>query len=86
MEWLVLVIIAGVVWVAFLTIRAIFRALFANSAVPTKDEKVVPGVQDGGMNEGDYHSGPEGYSPMTAYSESQYGSGFDDEAEWNEEH
>ena len=36
-----------------------------------------------GMNEGDYHSGPHGYSPGTAYPETQYGSGFDEEAEWN---
>jgi len=38
-----------------------------------------------GMNEGDYHSGPAGYSPMTAYPETQYGSGFDEDAEWHEE-
>jgi hypothetical protein len=37
------------------------------------------------MNQGDYHSGPEGYSANNAYSETQYGSGFDDEADWNEE-
>jgi hypothetical protein len=38
-----------------------------------------------GMNEGDYHSGPAGYSPMTAYPETQYGSGFDESADWHEE-
>jgi hypothetical protein len=38
-----------------------------------------------GMNEGDYHSGPAGYSPMTAYPETQYGSGFDEDADWHEE-
>ena len=37
------------------------------------------------MNEGDIHSGPNGYSPNTAYAETQYGSRFDEEAEWNEE-
>jgi len=36
------------------------------------------------MNEGDYHSGPYGYSAGTAYPETQYGSGFDEEAEWNQ--
>jgi hypothetical protein len=36
------------------------------------------------MNEGDFHSDPEGYSPNTAYLETQYGSGFDEDAEWNE--
>jgi hypothetical protein len=35
------------------------------------------------MNEGDVHSGPHGYSPNTAYPETQYGSDFDEEAEWN---
>jgi hypothetical protein len=38
------------------------------------------------MDQGDYHSGPEGYSPNTAYPETQYGSGFDEDADWNEEH
>lgn len=36
------------------------------------------------MNPGDYHSGSEGYSPNTAYPETQYGSMFDEDAEWNE--
>jgi hypothetical protein len=35
------------------------------------------------MNEGDVHYGPHGYSPNTAYPETQYGSDFDEEAEWN---
>jgi hypothetical protein len=37
------------------------------------------------MDEGDIHSGPHGYSPNTAYPGTQYGSRFDEEAEWNEE-
>lgn len=37
-----------------------------------------------GMNEGDYHSGVHGYSPNTAYPETQYGSGYDSQADWNE--
>ena len=36
------------------------------------------------VNEGDFHSGPAGYSPNTPYVETQYGSGFDDEADWAE--
>jgi hypothetical protein len=36
------------------------------------------------MDEGDYHSGPFGYSPNTPYPETQYGSNFDEDAEWNE--
>jgi hypothetical protein len=35
------------------------------------------------MDEGDVHSGPHGYSPNTPYVETQYGSDFDEEAEWN---
>ena len=37
------------------------------------------------MDEGDYHSGPHGYSPNTPYQETQYGSRFDEEADWNHE-
>jgi hypothetical protein len=37
------------------------------------------------MNEGDFHSGPEGYSPNTAYPETQYGSMFDEDADWHDE-
>jgi hypothetical protein len=36
------------------------------------------------MNEGDFHSGPAGYSPNSTYPETQYGSGFYEDAEWNE--
>lgn len=38
-----------------------------------------------GMNNGDYYNGPHGYSPMTGYPETQYGSGFNEDAEWNHE-
>ena len=40
---------------------------------------------DQSMNEGDIHSGPYGYSPNTPYQETQYGSRFDEEADWNED-
>jgi len=36
------------------------------------------------MDEGDMHSGPHGYSANTAYPDTQYGSGFDEDAEWNQ--
>lgn len=32
-------------------------------------------AQSSFMNEGDFHSGPNGYSPNTAYPETFYGSG-----------
>jgi len=51
-----------------------------NTPMPEQDKP------DPYMDEGDYHSGPEGYSPNTAYPETQYGSMFDEEADWNEEH
>ena len=35
-------------------------------------------------DEGNVHSGPHGYSPNTAYPETQYGSDFDPDADWNE--
>jgi len=49
-----------------------------------KSTSTCPSCGWDGMNEGDYHSGPYGYSPNTAYPETQYGSGFDEEAEWNQ--
>ena len=41
--------------------------------------------EDAIMDEGDFHSGPYGYSPNTAYPETQYGSNFDEDADWNDE-
>ena len=35
------------------------------------------------MTPGDHHSGPYGYTPGVGYLETQYGSGFDEGAEWN---
>lgn len=37
------------------------------------------------MDEGDFHSGPAGYSANTSYSETQHGSGFGEQANWNED-
>jgi hypothetical protein len=48
------------------------------------DTNLNPRSVDAKMNQGDYHSGPAGYSPNTPYPETQYGSGFDEDAEWNE--
>lgn len=44
-----------------------------------------PDADADGMNPGDYYNGPHGYSPMTGYPGTQYGSGFDPDAEWNRE-
>ena len=59
------------------------KRLFGNSnATPPQ---VAQQPVNSPMDEGDIHSGPHGYSPNTAYPETQYGSRFDEEAEWNEE-
>ena len=55
--------------------------------IKNRDSPKTPNSQasaDPQMNQGDFHSGPNGYSPNTAYPETQYGSGFDEDAEWNE--
>lgn len=63
------------------------RALFTPNQ-QTAFRSVTQGDPDDldGMNEGYYHDGPNGYSAMTAYPQTQYGSGFDEDADWHEEH
>lgn len=34
------------------------------------------------INEGDFHSGPAGYTPNITYLETKHGSGFDEAADW----
>jgi len=66
-----------------------FRCLLGLPAItPLKQpiSRPMPTRRGAEMDEGDYHSGPHGYTPNTAYPETQYGSNFDEEAEWNEEH
>jgi hypothetical protein len=75
----VLAIIAfGAIAVVFIFMASLFSGV--NHQIQSRG---VP-QELGGMDEGDYHSGPYGYSPNTAYPETQYGSNFDEEAEWNE--
>jgi hypothetical protein len=50
-------------------ITGMFTGKAANPAQPQR------------MNEGDYHSGPHGYSPNTAYPKTEYGN-----ADWESEH
>lgn len=49
------------------------------------DEWRPPRTKPTEMDQGDYHSGPHGYTPNTAYPETQYGSSFDEDAAWNDE-
>jgi hypothetical protein len=60
------------------------KSLFGTSITTTP--QVAQRLVNSPMDEGDIHSGPHGYSPNTAYTETQYGSRFDEEADWNEEH
>ena len=57
------------------------KSLFGVQPVTPTTNKPVANT----MNEGDIHSGPNGYSPNTEYIETQYGSRFDEDAQWSEE-
>ena len=57
--------IAAVVLVAVLGLISIFLGASAGASRPATPAE---------MNEGDFHSGPEGYTPNTAYPETYYGS------------
>jgi hypothetical protein len=43
------------------------------------------GTRNSGMNQGDMHSGPEGYSPNTAYPDTFYGGGSSDDSSGHNE-
>lgn len=87
METIVVLMLIGglalIIWGLLLFVRAIGRSISPQSPPPwsasSSDEL-------DGMNYGDYYNGPNGYSSMTGYPETQYGSGFDEDAEWHEEH
>lgn len=85
-------------WLIFVVVRFFFRmfvGLFRMGTTPISQQpgprQPGPGTQrsvDQGMTaeeEGNVHSGPYGYSPNTAYPETQYGSLFNPDAEWNHE-
>ena len=67
----------------FKWLRELFSPPYSAPLTPTSTGYTRSRPQDP-MDQGDYHSGPEGYSPNTAYRETQYGSMFDEEADWNE--
>ena len=62
---LVALAIAAFVLVAVLGLISIFLGASASASRPAASSQ---------MNEGDFHSGPEGYTPNTAYPETYYGS------------
>ena len=84
-----LVLIGGlvlIIWGFFAFLFAIGRALSGTprTASPvTRSTSATASDEIDGMNNGDYYNGPHGYSPMTGYPETQYGSGFNPDAEWN---
>jgi len=82
MEILAFVLIIGFLAVALAAVL-FFVGVFSSPPGVATPTRTTRGPEQ--MNEGDMHSGPEGYSANTAYPETQYGSGFDDEADWNEE-
>ena len=71
-----------IIWGFFAFLWAIAKGI----SNPTTPRNYTPASDDiDGMNNGDYYNGPHGYSPMTGYPETQYGSGFNPDAEWNHE-
>ena len=82
-----LIIVVGLgifVWIIvgfFIFIGRVF------TSTPINQTRPPAGASDDidGMNNGDYYNGPHGYSAMTGYPETQYGSDFDPDAEWNHE-
>jgi hypothetical protein len=76
--------LALIIWGFFAFIFAIGKAV--STPRPPVTRSTTPASDDiDGMNNGDYYNGPHGYSPMTGYPETQYGSGFNPDAEWNHE-
>jgi hypothetical protein len=70
------------VWLVLGFMRWMWRSASMSPAAPSPSGRTL------GMSaeeEGNVHSGPYGYSPNTAYPETQYGSLFNPDAEWNHE-
>lgn len=81
-------IVAGIIIVVALGLGIwflvfMFRLIFGGAARAAQSSADAPGMT--ADEEGNVHSGPHGYSPNTAYPETQYGSGFDPDADWNHE-
>ena len=67
------------IWFLVFMVRLIFGGAMRAVQSPTNTTAMTAD------EEGNVHSGPHGYSPNTAYPETQYGSGFDPDADWNHE-
>jgi len=66
------------IWFLVFLLRLIFGGAMRAVQSPTNTTSMTAD------EEGNVHSGPHGYSPNTAYPETQYGSDFDPDADWNE--
>ena len=76
-----------VYWIVRFFIRVLF-GLGQLGSTPIAQQRSASSASSPGMTaeeEGDVHNGPHGYSPATAYPETQYGSDFNPDAEWNHE-
>jgi len=75
----VIIILLGWLLMATLVIGAVALGVFAllfYKAVTNPNQSIAPKPSsEDQMNQGDFHSGPAGYSPNTAYPDSFYGSG-----------
>ena len=81
---IIIVIALGLgIWFLVFMFRLIFGGAARAAQSPTDGPEKTAGMT--ADEEGNVHSGPHGYSPNTAYPETQYGSGFDPDAEWNHE-
>ena len=74
-----------ITWGFIAFVIAIGKALRGTPVTSSMQRPRQPTDEIYGMNNGDYYNGPHGYSAMTGYTETQYGSGFNEEAEWNHE-
>lgn len=83
---IVVLIVVGAIVVLF--VRFLWRMLVGLARLGSTPTSGQPTSGNGVMSaeeEGNVHSGPYGYSPNTAYPETQYGSLFNPDAEWNHE-
>lgn len=72
------------------TVFILGRALIGgNSSGPAmsemRDHDGLSALPTSGMNDGDFNSEPQGYSPNAANPNSEYGSAFDEDSEWYED-
>lgn len=85
----VVAILVSVIYFAVRLLWIVISGTFASGTSQTPEassgSRGSSGTEMTAEDEGNVHSGPYGYSPNTAYPETQYGSDFDPEAEWNHE-